>query len=218
MKFYISPSIISADFTKITEEITKIESFEDSFVHLDIMDGNFVPNITFGPFIVEQIRNITKLPFDTHLMIKDPDKYIESFVDAGSDFITFNIEESSFPLRILERIKKLHKKCGISLNPATPVESIVGLLPFVDMVLVMSVEPGFSGQSFIKSSLERISFLNNFRKRNNLKFLISVDGGINGENILSVLEAGANVLVMGNFFFKNDFSIVKNIILKYREC
>jgi ribulose-phosphate 3-epimerase len=218
MKFYISPSIISADFTKITEEITKIESFEDSFVHLDIMDGNFVPNITFGPFIVEQIRNITKLPFDTHLMIKEPDKYIESFIDAGSDFITFHIEESSFPLRILEKIKKLNKKCGISLNPATPVEHVVGLLPFVDIVLVMSVEPGFSGQSFIESSLERISFLRNFKEKNNLNYLISVDGGINDKNILKVLEAGANVLVMGNFFFKNDFSAVKNIILKYREC
>lgn len=217
MNFYISPSIISANFTNLKKEIEKIEVFDQAFIHLDIMDGNFVPNITFGPFIVEQMRKITNLPFDTHLMIKNPNDFVEEFALAGSDYITFHTEETAFPLRILKKIRKLGKKCGISFNPATPVESIVEVLPYVDMVLVMSVEPGFSGQEFIPSSLTKIEKLNELRKSKGYNFLISVDGGINEKTIKSVLDAGADVLVMGSFFFKNDLSFVRSVIENLRK-
>ncbi len=217
MNFYISPSIIAANFTNLKKEIEKIEVFDQAFIHLDIMDGNFVPNITFGPFIVEQVRKITNLPFDTHLMIKNPNDFVEEFALAGSDYITFHIEETVFPLRILTKIKKLGKKCGISFNPATPVESIVEVLPYVDMVLVMSVEPGFSGQEFISSSLTKIEKLNELRKSKGYNFLISVDGGINEKTMRSVLDAGADVLVMGSFFFKNDLSFVRGVIENLRQ-
>jgi len=217
MNFYISPSIIAANFTNLKKEIEKIEVFDQAFIHLDIMDGNFVPNITFGPFIVEQVRKITNLPFDTHLMIENPNDFVEEFALAGSDYITFHIEETVFPLRILTKIKKLGKKCGISFNPATPVESIVEVLPYVDMVLVMSVEPGFSGQEFISSSLTKIEKLNELRKSKGYNFLISVDGGINEKTMRSVLDAGADVLVMGSFFFKNDLSFVRGVIENLRQ-
>ncbi|MEF3245612.1 MAG: ribulose-phosphate 3-epimerase [Caldisericaceae bacterium] len=217
MKFYISPSIIASNFTNLKKEIEKIESFDQAFVHLDIMDGNFVPNITFGPFIVEQMRKITNLPFDTHLMIKNPDNFVEEFALAGSDFITFHIEETVFPLRILKKIQKLGKKCGISFNPATPVESVVEVLPYTDIVLVMSVEPGFSGQTFIPSTLSKIEKLNELRKSNGYNFLISVDGGINEKTMKSVLDAGADILVMGSFFFKNDLSFVKGVVENLRR-
>ena len=216
MKFYISPSIISADFTNIKEEIKKVESFEDSFLHLDIMDGNFVPNITFGPFIGEQLRKLTDIPFDTHLMISHPETFIEKFAPF-SDFITFHIEETTFPFRLVNQIRSLNSKCGISLNPATPIEHVFDVLPYVDLLLIMSVEPGFSGQKFIKESLSKIRKAQEFRIKNNLNFLISVDGGINEETMPLVLKEGADILVMGNFFFKNDFDFVKDTINKSRS-
>ncbi|BAL81122.1 ribulose-phosphate 3-epimerase [Caldisericum exile] len=216
MKFIVSPSIISADFTNIKEEIKKVEYFQDSFLHLDIMDGNFVPNITFGPFIGEQLRNITNIPFDTHLMINHPEKFIERFA-VFSDYITFHIEETTFPFRLVNTVKGLNKKCGVSLNPSTPIEHVFDLLPYVDLLLIMSVEPGFSGQKFIKETLLKIEKAYEFRKKNGLTFLISVDGGINEETIQLVLEKGVDVLVMGNFFFKNDFNFVKSVINKYRK-
>ncbi|MGB9793773.1 MAG: ribulose-phosphate 3-epimerase [Caldisericum sp.] len=214
MKFIISPSIISADFTSIKEELKKVEYFGNSFLHLDIMDGNFVPNITFGPFIGEQLRKITNLPFDTHLMINHPEEFIEKFA-MFSDYITFHIEETRFPFRLVNAIKNLNRKCGISLNPSTPIEQVFDVLPYVDLVLIMSVEPGFSGQKFIRETLPKIIKVREFRDKNSLELLISVDGGINEETIPLVLEAGADVLVMGNFFFKNDFEFVRSIIEKY---
>ena len=215
MKFYISPSIISADFINIKEEIKKVESFEDSFLHLDIMDGNFVPNITFGPFIGEQLRKLTNIPFDTHLMIRYPEAFIEKFAPF-SHFITFHIEATMFPFRLINTIKSLNKKCGVSLNPLTPVEYIFDILPYVDLLLVMSVEPGFSGQKFIKETLSKIRKVHEFRNKNDLNFLISVDGGVNEETMPLVLKEGADVLVMGNFFFKKDFDFVRNTIGKLR--
>ncbi|MFU2157838.1 MULTISPECIES: ribulose-phosphate 3-epimerase [Caldisericum] len=214
MKFIISPSIISADFTSIKEELKKVEYFGNSFLHLDIMDGNFVPNITFGPFIGEQLRKITNLPFDTHLMINHPEEFIEKFA-MFSDYITFHIEETRFPFRLVNAIKNLNRKCGISLNPSTPIEQVFDVLPYVDLVLIMSVEPGFSGQKFIRETLPKIIKVREFRDKNSLELLISVDGGINEETIPLVLEAGADVLVMGNFFFKNDFEFVRSIIERY---
>lgn len=215
MKFHISPSIISADFTNIKEEIKKVEYFEDSFLHLDIMDGNFVPNLTFGPFIGEQLRTLTNIPFDTHLMVNHPENYFEKFAPF-SDFITFHIEETTFPFRLVNAVKGLNRKCGISLNPATPIEHVFDILPYVDLLLIMTVEPGFSGQKFIKETLSKIKKANEFRLINNFNYLISVDGGINEETMPLVLSVGADILVMGNFFFRNDFNYVKSVIEKLR--
>lgn len=196
----VSPSLLSADFSCLGEEIKKVEAAGADFLHIDVMDGHFVPNITIGPVVVKNIRKVTKLPLDVHLMIENPQNFIDSFVESGSDMITLHIETinaSDYRLQA-ERLKKKKIKLGISLNPATPLEKIEGLLESCDFVLVMSVNPGFSGQEFIPEVILKIKRLGSIFKGD-----IFVDGGINQETAKLVVEAGANVLAAGSYIFKS---------------
>ncbi len=212
MRPIIAPSILSADFSNLSAEIQKIEKIPSSWVHIDVMDGHFVPNLTFGPCVVSSIRKKTELFFDAHLMVDDPENLFSAFKEAGVNAITFHIEETHFPLRLVKKIKGLGLKAGVSLNPVTSFTNIENLLPYIDILLIMSVEPGFSGQKFIPFSLEKIRRAAEIRSKDNLNFLISVDGGINDKTAKDVLLAGADILVMGSFFFKNDFEFVRNFL------
>lgn len=200
----IAPSILSADFTKLGEDICRIDRANCDEIHIDIMDGAFVPNISFGPMIVKQIRPLTTKPFDIHLMICQPEKYIEEFAKAGADSITVHVEGNWHIHRILSQIKELGVKAGITLNPATPLSMIEELLPEVDRVLIMSVNPGFGGQKFISSALERISRLDQIRKEKGYHYDIEVDGGVNTENAKQIGDAGADILVAGSAVFGAD--------------
>ena len=210
----LSPSILSSDFTDLKATIRILELGNADWIHLDIMDGNFVPNLTFGPIIVEAINRLTDLPLDTHLMIFNPDNYIEKFAEAGSDVLTVHQEASIHLHRTIMKIKSLGVKAGVSINPATPVSAIENVLDEVDLVLVMSVNPGFGGQSFIKNSLKKISSLREIKEKNNYNFLIEVDGGIDIDNVQSVLDAGADVIVAGASIFKDSDPVQKTIKLK----
>jgi len=210
----LSPSILSSDFTDLKATIRILELGNADWIHLDIMDGNFVPNLTFGPIIVEAINRLTDLPLDTHLMIFNPDNYIEKFAEAGSDVLTVHQEASIHLHRTIMKIKSLEVKAGVSINPATPVSAIENVLDEVDLVLVMSVNPGFGGQSFIKNSLKKISSLREIKEKNNYNFLIEVDGGIDIDNVRSVLDAGADVIVAGASIFKDPDPVQKTIKLK----
>jgi len=210
----LSPSILSSDFTDLKATIRILELGNADWIHLDIMDGNFVPNLTFGPTIVEAINRLTDLPLDTHLMIFNPDNYIEKFAEAGSDVLTVHQEVSIHLHRTIMKIKSLGVKAGVSINPATPVSAIENVLDEVDLVLVMSVNPGFGGQSFIKNSLKKISSLREIKEKNNYNFLIEVDGGIDIDNVQSVLDAGADVIVAGASIFKDPDPVQKTIKLK----
>jgi len=200
----IAPSILSADFSILGEEIKSIEKANADWVHIDVMDGHFVPNISFGVPIVKSIRKVTKIPFDVHLMIENVDQYIPEFAEAGADYITIHQESGNHMDRSIQLIKSLGKKAGISLNPATPVGSIEHLLLDIDLILIMSVNPGFGGQMFIEYTLDKIRLLKEFRDKNNLNYLIEVDGGVNIENVKIIIEAGADVIVAGSAIFKSD--------------
>lgn len=210
----LSPSILSSDFTDLKVTIRVLELGNADWIHLDIMDGNFVPNLTFGPIIVEAINRLTDLPLDTHLMILNPDFYVEKFAEAGSDVITVHQEASIHLHRTITKIKGLGVKAGVSINPATPVSAIENVLDEVDLVLVMSVNPGFGGQTFIKNSLKKISALKEIKEKNNYRFLIEVDGGIDLDNVKQVLDAGADVIVAGASIFKDPEPIQKTLKLK----
>lgn len=199
MKVLIAPSILSADFSCLDREIKKVERAGADMIHIDVMDGHFVPNITIGPQVVKQIRKVTKLPLDVHLMIKNPRDFIDDFILAGSDMITVHIETvSSFQLSSLSsHLKKKRVKLGISLNPATPLSKIIKVLPYVDFVLVMSVNPGFGGQKFIPAVLPKIRKLRSIFKGD-----ISVDGGVNDKVSVSLIKAGANILAAGSYIFR----------------
>ncbi len=195
-KVMIAPSILSADFSKLGEEIQAVEKAGADWIHIDVMDGHFVPNITIGPVVVKSVRAATKLPFDVHLMIDHPEKYIEAFAKAGSDIITFHAEVEENPKEIIRLIKYFKKKAGVSIKPKTGIEAVSGILPMVDMVLVMTVEPGFAGQGFISDCLPKIEALRKvFRKD------IQVDGGLNDLTAAEVRLAGANVIVAGSSVF-----------------
>lgn len=200
----LAPSILSADFTNLSQQIRLIEMSGADIIHCDIMDGQFVPNITFGPFIVESINNITELPLDVHLMIKNPDNFIEDFVKAGADYISVHFEEVVHLNRTITQIKEYGIKAGVVINPSTPVSFLKNIIEFVDFVLIMSVNPGFGGQKFIPSSLNKIQELAELRKKLNLNFLIEVDGGINTDNVRSVINAGADIIVAGASIFNSD--------------
>jgi len=209
----LAPSILSANFIKLGEEIKAAEEAGVDLIHIDIMDGHFVPNITIGPFIVESIREITALPLDVHLMIEEPDTYLKDFIKAGADFITVHVEALVHLHRTVQWIKEAGIKAGVSLNPATPVRSLEYVLPDLDMALLMSVNPGFGGQTFIPQIIGKIKTLRKLVEERGLSTLIEVDGGINLDNIKTVADAGADILVMGSAFFnsKDYKAIVKSI-------
>jgi len=197
----IAPSILSADGGKLAEEIVAVEKAGADWIHVDVMDGQFVPNITMGPAIIAALRKTTKLPFDVHLMINNPDNFIEAFADAGADYITVHIEASHHLHRTVELIKKLGKKAGVSLNPATPLHSIEEILPGINLLLIMSVNPGFGGQKFIPGALPKIQRASEMIAKLPQKPLLEVDGGVNLQNIASIARAGADVLVAGAAVF-----------------
>ncbi len=200
----LAPSILSADFTNLSQQIRLVEMAGADWIHCDVMDGHFVPNITFGPFIVEAVNRITKLPLDVHLMIENPEFYIKDFIDAGADYITVHFEEVIHLNRVVSQIKELGAKTGVVINPTTPVQSIKDIAEYIDLLLIMTVNPGFGGQSFIPNSIRRIHEAVELREKFKAKFLIEVDGGINSQTIKSAFLAGADVFVAGASIFKSD--------------
>jgi ribulose-phosphate 3-epimerase len=197
----IAPSILSADFARLGEEIKVVENGGADYIHVDVMDGHFVPNITIGPLIVEAIRPITKLPLDVHLMIENPDQYIEAFAKSGADFITVHVEACKHLHRTIHYIKSLGVKAGVVLNPATPIETIQHVLSDVDMVLLMSVNPGFGGQAFIPEVIQKIKTLRRIIDEKGLLVEIEIDGGVNEVTGRLCIEAGATVLVAGSAIY-----------------
>ncbi len=212
----VAPSILSADFSVLGEEIKKIESSKADMVHIDVMDGHFVPNITIGPLVVSSIRPLTKLPLDVHLMINNPDRYLEAFKDAGADIITVHSEAVHHLDRVVSQISEMGLKAGVSLNPSTPETAIEYVLDKIDMILVMTVNPGFGGQSFIGDMLKKISRLRKTISERNLNIDIEVDGGINEDTVSKVTNAGANVLVAGSAFFSSEDPLAFVRMLKER--
>jgi ribulose-phosphate 3-epimerase len=198
----IAPSILSADFSRLGEEIKDVERGGADYIHVDVMDGHFVPNITIGPLIVEAIRPITQLPLDVHLMIENPDQYIPQFAKAGADIITVHVEACPHLHRTVQLIKEQGIKAGVVLNPATPVDTIQHVIDDVDMVVLMTVNPGFGGQKFIKQVLSKIYAVSEMAKSKGLSIDIEVDGGVNIETAKLCVEAGANVLVAGSAIYK----------------
>lgn len=195
---HVSPSLLAADFAHLSRELDGVKQSGADMIHLDVMDGVFVPNLSFGLPVIESIRRVSDLVFDAHLMIEDPYAYIDPFCDAGCDFITFHLESKSDVQKTIDKIHARGKKCGLSIKPATPADALIPYLSSIDMVLVMSVEPGFGGQRFMPESLEKIRRIRELAPR----MLVSVDGGINAETAQLVKRAGANCLVAGSFFFK----------------
>ena len=208
----ISPSILSADFTKLGNEIKRLEDGGADLIHIDVMDGHFVPNLTIGPPVIKALRNYSTLPFDVHLMITPVHKYIEDYARAGADIITIHPETTDNLESSINLIKKLNKKIGLSLNPDTPIDTIKKFLSSIDIVLIMSVYPGFGGQKFIPEVVNKIKELKNIKKKQNIEFDIEVDGGINFDNSKLVIAAGANILVSGTTIFKNNNGDIKKNI------
>jgi ribulose-phosphate 3-epimerase len=200
----IAPSILSADFMRLGEEIKAAEKAGVDMLHVDIMDGHFVPNITIGPFIVEAIRKTTSLPLDVHLMIEEPDRYLKDFIDAGAEYLTVHVETVVHLHRTVQWIKESGAKAGVALNPATSVWALDHILPDVDLIVIMSVNPGFGGQGFIPQAIEKIKSLKEILKERALPTLIEVDGGVKPENAKQVKDAGADILVMGSAFFNSE--------------
>lgn len=200
----IAPSILSADFSRLAEDIQAVDRAGADYIHVDVMDGHFVPNITIGPLVVDALRKVTDRPLDVHLMIENPDLYIPAFAKAGADIITVHQEAVPHLHRTVQLIKSLGKKAGVSLNPATPVETLDVILDELDLVLVMSVNPGFGGQSFIPSALDKIRALRQRITQRVLTTELEVDGGVNLANIRKVVAAGADVLVAGSAVFNTD--------------
>ena len=217
-KIQISPSILSADFSQLGNEIKRLEEGGADMIHVDVMDGHFVPNLTIGPPVIKALRNHCSLKFDVHLMISPVHKYIDAYADAGADIITIHPEATEDLEKSILRIKELKKKVGLSLNPETKIDLILDHLDKIDLVLIMSVNPGFGGQKFMPEVLSKIKELKKIQSEKNINFDIEIDGGINFENYKLAIEAGANILVSGTTIFKsNNGDIKKNIDLLKTE-
>tara|TARA_B100001029_G_scaffold130967_1_gene109851 strand:- start:3950 stop:4609 length:660 start_codon:yes stop_codon:yes gene_type:complete len=211
-KIKISPSILSADFSQLGNEIKRLEEGGADLIHVDVMDGHFVPNLTIGPPVIKALKKYTKIPFDVHLMISPVHKYIKDYADAGANIITIHPEATENLMESIDHIKKLNIKVGVSLNPDTKTDIIINHLDKIDLVLIMSVFPGFGGQKFMPEVVKKIEQLNKIKKNKSLNFDIEVDGGINFSNSKIVVDAGANILVSGTTIFKeNNGDIKKNI-------
>lgn len=212
---YIAPSILSADFSKLGEEIQSVEKAGADWIHIDVMDGHFVPNITIGPLIVEAARRITSLPLDVHLMIENPAGYVEDFAKAGADLISVQVEACIHLNRTIQMIKGLGLRAGVVLNPSTPLSTIDWIIEDVDLVMIMSVNPGFGGQKFIPNSMDKVRTLRKIIQNRGLATLIEIDGGVNEKTIKNVSDAGADVFVAGSAIFKSpDY---KKTIAKFRK-
>lgn len=209
----LAPSILSADFARLGEQVKEASAARADYIHVDVMDGHFVPNITLGPHIVAAIRPVTRLPLDVHLMIESPELYVSAFAEAGADIITVHQETCAHLHRVIEQIKASGKRAGVAINPATPIGTLEEILPFVDLVLVMTVNPGFGGQSFIDSMPQKIAALRKLVDARHLKAELEVDGGIRVETAPRVVEAGADVLVAGSAIFNSHTSIAEGIRL-----
>jgi len=213
-KIQISPSILSADFSQLGNEIKKLIDAGADMIHVDVMDGHFVPNLTIGPPVIKDLKKYSSIPFDVHLMISPVHNYIEAYAKAGADIITIHPEATDNLQKSIEKIKEFNKKVGVSLNPETKIDLIKNNLKHIDLVLIMSVNPGFGGQKFMPEVLQKIKDLVNIRKEQNLNFDIEIDGGINFDNYRLAIDAGANILVSGTTIFKsNNGNIKKNIDL-----
>ena len=211
-KVKISPSILSADFGKLGIEISELEKAGADLIHIDVMDGHFVPNITIGPEVIKDLRKHTSLPFDVHLMISPVHKFIKKFAEAGADIITIHPESTDNLIKTINEIKKFGKKAGVSLNPKTTIEKVLPVLSLIDLVLIMSVNPGFGGQDFIKETLEKVKLLRKEIDKKKLAVEIEIDGGINFDNAKIAKKAGVDILVSGTTIFKNnEGNIKKNI-------
>lgn len=201
-KLYLSPSLLSADFAKLAEATEMLKRGGADFLHIDVMDGHFVPNITIGPPVVAALKKVSDIPLDCHLMISNPDDFLEAFANAGATYITIHVEAAPHLYRSIQKIKQLGCKAGVTLNPATPISLIEEIIPYVDMVLLMSVEPGFGGQSFIDNVYKRIKKVKELiNESGNLNCLIEIDGGVKLENIKSVYDAGVDIVVSGSGIF-----------------
>ncbi len=209
----VAPSLLSCNFLNIQQDIKRLEEAGVDYIHFDVMDGNFVPNISFAFPILNQIRQVTDLTIDTHLMVQDPERYIQTFAEAGSDIITVHVEATNHIHRAIQMIHDTGKKAGITLNPGTPIESVVPVLKDIDLVLVMTVNPGFGGQKFIDNGIEKIKFLKDYKEKYHLNYEIEVDGGVNEVTAKTCIDAGADVLVAGSYFFKHkDLSIPTSVL------
>jgi len=212
MKAKLSVSILDSDFSRIKDTLTMLERSRVNMIHFDVMDGNFVPNLTFGAKIIKPLRKLSKLTFDTHLMIKNPGKYLSDFINAGCDIITIHYEASKNINKTIQKINKSGIKLGVSIKPKTPVSVLKKYLPYLDLVLIMSVEPGFGGQKFMKSVLQKVKYLKKIRAAKKYKYLIEIDGGINLNTAPLAIKAGADILVVGNAIFssKNPLNAIRN--------
>ena len=211
-KIQISPSILSADFSQLGKEIKKLEDAGADMIHVDVMDGHFVPNLTIGPPVIKALKKNSLLPFDVHLMISPVHKYIESYANAGADIITIHPEATNDLLESIDKIKEFKKKVGISLNPETKIEIVEKVLDQIDLILIMSVNPGFGGQKFMPEVLNKVKKLDEIRKNLKLNFVIEIDGGIDFENSKLAIESGVDILVSGTTIFKNNNGDIKKNI------
>ena len=200
----LAPSLLSADFANLGSEIKKIETNNGGAVHIDVMDGSFVPEITYGEPVIRSIRKLTKLPFDVHLMIDKPELHVKAFAEAGADWITFHYESTNHTHRIIQMIHEMGKKAGVAICPGTSISILSEILPCADIILVMTVNPGWGGQKIIPSCVEKVAQLKRYRDEHGLNFKISVDGGVNNETLQSVIDAGTDIVVSGSSFFNGS--------------
>ena len=200
----LSPSLLSADFSNLSSEIKKIENNKGDAVHIDVMDGSFVPEITYGEPVIRSIRKLTKLPFDVHLMVDKPALHIDSFVNAGADWVTFHFEATNHVHRIIQMLHEKGKKAGVAICPGTSISVLSEILPCADIILVMTVNPGWGGQKLIPSCVEKVAQLKSYREEHGLNYMISVDGGVNNDTLKAVLDAGTDIVVSGSCFFNGS--------------